>query len=74
MVAMLDGTFEKHILQSFVIPLDNAGWQAQTLARKKTDDDAVSATAMPMIAEFLSDNVITASHRARIPDLKTIDA
>jgi len=67
MVAMLDGSFEKHILQSFSIPLASGGWSAQTLAYKK--DDSGAALLTPAMAQVLSQNVINAEDTPRIPEL-----
>jgi hypothetical protein len=76
MVAMLDGTYEKHILQSFAIPLDNSGWEAQTLASKKSQDEGAEAQALgvPMIAQFMSENYVINRDRARLPALGAIHA
>lgn len=70
MVAMLDGTFEKHVLQSFSIPLAGGGWQAATMALKADDDSGATMKAeMPAIARYLSDNVISREDMLRIPDM-----
>jgi hypothetical protein len=67
MVALLDGTFEKHILQSFNIPLAGGDWSAETLAVKAADSEVGALGAVPMIANFLSENRINALHSRRIP-------